>query len=65
MGSGGDATPYPEYIDARLLGPVQRDLGIMEMAEAPEGLQLFNAYSYDAVHKILGDPRSALPAMRR
>ncbi len=57
MGSGGDATPYPGYIDARAVGPVHREGALVEqMNAAPEGLELYTAYSYDAVHTVLGDP---------
>ena len=57
MGSGGDATPYPGYIDARALGPIQLEGAIVEqMTDVPDGLQLYTAYSYDAVHAVLGNP---------
>ncbi|MDQ6697605.1 MAG: cytochrome P450, partial [Actinomycetota bacterium] len=55
MGAGGDATPYPGYIEARQVGPVHREVEIEQMAESPEGMKLFTAYSYEAVHKVLGD----------
>ncbi len=56
MGADGDATPYPGYVDIRRRAPIHRDGGAIEDMGGPgvDALQLFTAYSYDAVHGVLG-----------
>ena len=58
MGADGDATPYPDFIDLRRVAPIHRDGGPIEDMGGPgmDELHLFTAYSYDAVHGVLGSP---------
>ena len=58
MGAEGDASPYPAFIEARGASPID------DSAATPFGLggdadgdafNLYTAYTYDAVHEILGD----------
>ncbi|HZA79680.1 MAG TPA: cytochrome P450 [Acidimicrobiales bacterium] len=54
MGASGDATPYPTFARLRAEAPVHPgvpDLGAVDYDES----STFTAYSYDAVHTILGD----------
>ena len=57
MGADGDATPYPAFRAARGESPVHG--GSAEFAHfeavADGGLQIFTAYTYEAVHAVLGD----------
>jgi cytochrome P450 len=58
MGAGGDYSPYPELAQARAEGPVHEgaSVGVIDAADVEAmGLSLFTAYSYDAVHTVLGD----------
>jgi cytochrome P450 len=58
MGAGGEYSPYPEYAKARAEGPVHAGscVGVVDAADAQAmGLSLFSAYSYEAVHTVLGD----------
>jgi cytochrome P450 len=49
MGADGDASPYPDFIDARRRNPVAAE------GEPGDGPGFFTAYSYEAVHTILSD----------
>lgn len=60
MGADGDATPYPSFAQARAQGAVHG--GAAEFAhlevegrEERDRLQLYTAYTYEAVHRVLGD----------
>jgi cytochrome P450 len=58
MGAGGDHSPYPDYAKARAEAPVHEgsSIGMMEAADVEAmGLSIFTAYSFDAVHTVLGD----------
>jgi cytochrome P450 len=57
MGADGDASPYPAFIDARRDTPVRDDLGGMPMLDEVTGdaVNVFTAFSYDAVQAVLGD----------
>ena len=49
MGADGDASPYPDFIDARRRHPIAVE------GEQSDGPGFFTAYSYEAVHTILSD----------
>ena len=52
MGADGDWSPYPDFIKLRAEAPIHEDgLGF---PGDPTDLQLFTAYTYEAVHTILG-----------
>jgi len=54
MGAEGDATPYPGFVPLRAQAPIHPgipDLGIPTEPDRPS----FTAYTYDAVHTVLGD----------
>lgn len=60
MGADGDASPYPSFAAARARGPIHG--GPSEFAHLDSGsegaeplLALYTAYTYEAVHHILGD----------
>ena len=58
MGAGGDYSPYPDYGQARAEAPVHRgpSIGLMDAADVEAlGITMFTAYSFDAVHTVLGD----------
>jgi cytochrome P450 len=58
MGAGGDYSPYPDLAKARAEAPVHEgsSVGVIEAADVEAmGLSLFTAYSYEAVHTVLGD----------
>ncbi len=52
MGADGDATPYPGFIEVRGAHLVAESIDYEALGESPA---LFTAYSYEAVHEILGD----------
>ena len=61
MGADGDATPYPGFIDLRRVAAIHRDGGPIEDMGGPtdenaDALQMFTAYTYDAVHGVLSSP---------
>ena len=58
MGAGGDYSPYPDYGPARAEASVHRgpSIGLMDAADVEAlGITMFTAYSFDAVHTVLGD----------
>src|SRR4051812_10994282 len=58
MGAGGDYSPFADYAAARAEAPVHRgpSIGLMDAADADAlGLVMFTAYSFEAVHTVLGD----------
>src|SRR4051812_36896804 len=59
MGADGDATPYPGYVQIRRETAIRNDVMPIEATDGPsmgaDDFQLFTAYSYDAVHAVLGD----------
>ena len=54
MGADGDASPYPGFIEARALAPVHGEGVAWDMGDGGVP-SVFTAYSYDAVHTVLGD----------
>ena len=57
MGADGDASPYPDFAAFRAAAPIHGsavDLPEPD-GEAIEGLAIYTAYSYEAVHAILAD----------
>ncbi len=52
MGADGAATPYPSFADMRRVHIHTETLDYDALGESPA---LFTAYSYEAVHTILGD----------
>lgn len=61
MGADGPTSPYPGFVTARARGPIHDGTGNFagwqDRAKKPE-MQIYTAYSYDAVHAILGDGES-------
>ena len=67
MGADGDASPYPGFIESRAVGPILNGAGefaALDLATSETGsgvglealdVDLFTAYSYDAVQAVLGD----------
>ena len=53
MGADGAVSPYPGFIDARAQAPIHADG--LDWETDGESPPLFTAYSYEAVHTILGD----------
>ena len=54
MGAEGDATPYPRFVDLRADAPVHP--GTPDFVLVTHGeTSTYTAYTYDAVHTILGD----------
>ena len=54
MGADGDASPYPGFIEARALAPIHGS-GLELEGGWEAGGAVFTAYSYEAVHTVLGD----------
>jgi cytochrome P450 len=54
MGADGDASPYPGFIAARALAPVHGEGVAWDMGDGGVP-SVFTAYSYEAVHTVLGD----------
>ena len=55
MGADGDASPYPSFIEARARGPIDGGADESDPLDHGDDLALYTAYSFDAVHDILGD----------
>ena len=49
MGADGDASPYPDFVAARINTPMAVE------GEPGDGPGFFTAYSYEAVHTVLSD----------
>jgi cytochrome P450 len=55
MGAGGDATPYPGFVDLRAQAPVHPGVPDLAMHDDTQSGGTVTAYTYDAAQAILGD----------
>jgi cytochrome P450 len=55
MGAEGDASPYPALAELRARAPVHAGTPDLPFAPGRDGPAIYTAYSYEAVHTILGD----------